>query len=135
MRWGGGGGGGGAPLYNLLCGTTVLANSNGSKDFEELLKLAHYEASDPVINWTTRKAGISASVGDAVGDTLDAAGATCMLLKPKNTSGKNLRIVDIVDNICQKDHERLVAEHGITRLMINFFICLNWCLYKLVVAI
>ena len=107
----------------------------GLKILKSYLKFSNYEASDPVINWTTRKAGISVSVGDAVGDTLDAAGATCMLLKPKKTSGKNLCIVDFVDNICQKDHERLVAEHGITRLMINFFICLNWCLYKLVVPI
>ena len=56
-----------------------------------------------------------------VGNTLDAAGAADMLLKPKKTNGKTyLKIVDFVDNICQKDDERLLAEHGIKCLMINY---------------
>ena len=86
-----------------------MGNSNGPKDFEDLLKVVNHEASDPAFNWT---AGISASVGDVVGNTLDAAGAAAMLLKPKETSGKTyLRIIDFVYNICQKDGERLLAKH------------------------
>ena len=98
-----------------------MGNSNGPKDFEDLLKFAPHEASDPAFNWNAGNAGISASVGDVVGNTLDAAGAADMLLKPKKASGKTyLCIVDFVDNICQKDDERLLAEHGITHLMINY---------------
>ena len=109
------------PLDNLFYGTAALGNSNGPKDFEDLLKFAPHEASDPAFNWNAGNAGISASVGDVVGNTLDAAGAADMLLKPKKTSGKTyLCIVDFVDNICQKDDERLLAEHGITHLMINY---------------
>ena len=112
---------------NLLYGAAALGNSNGSKDFEDLLKFAPHEASDLAFNWTAGTAGISASVGDAVGNvgdavgnSLDAAGAA-MLLKPKKTSGKTyLSIIHIVDNICQKDDERLLVEHVITRLMINY---------------
>ena len=63
---------------------------------------------------TAGNTGICASNGDAVGNTLDAAGTADMLLKPKTTS-----IIGFVDNICQKDDERLLAEHGITRLMIK----------------
>ena len=108
-------------LDNLLYGAAALGNSNGPKDFADLLKFAPHEASYPAFNWTAGNAGISASVGDVVGNTSDAAGAADMLLKPKKTSGKTyLRIVGFIDNICQKDNERLLAEHGITRLMINY---------------
>ena len=110
-----------ALLDNLLYGVAALGNSNGPKDFEDLLKVVNHEASDPAFNWTAGNAGISAGVGDVVGNTLDAARTADMLLKPKKTSGKTyLHIVDFVDNICQKDDERLLAEHGITRLMINY---------------
>ena len=44
-----------------------------------------------------------------------------MLLKPKKRNGKTyLCIIDFVDNIYQKDNERLLAEHGITRLLISY---------------
>ena len=112
-----------APLDNLLYGAAALGNSNGPNDFEDLLKFAYHKASDPAFNWTAGNAGISASIGDVVGNTLDAAGAADMLLKTKKTSGRPktyFHIVDFVDNICQKDDERLLAEHGITCLMINY---------------
>ena len=109
-----------APLDNLLYGAAALGNSNGPKDFEDLLKFAPHEASEPVFNWTAGNAGISASVGDVVGNTLDVASAADMLLKPNKTSCKTyLCIVDFVDNICQKDNERLLEEHGITASLLN----------------
>ena len=99
-----------APLDNLLDGAAASGNSNGPNDYEDLLKFADHKASDSAFNRAAGNAGISASVGDVVGNTLDAAGAADMLLKPKKTSGKTyLRIVDFVDNNCQKDDERKIA--------------------------
>ena len=80
---------------------------NGSKAYEDLFKPGYLENMDCT---GSAAAPDQSSVGIS-GDAMVTGDMADMLLKPQKTSGKeHLQIVDFIDNICQNDDERLLAD-------------------------
>ena len=112
------------PLDNLLA-----ALDNGPNSMETLLQAEMDDLQPssvlprPNLAWNIDAAqsnNVLTSSASAV-NSLDPDGMANMLLKLKKSSGRTyFRVVDFLDTICQKDDERMLAEHGLTRLMINY---------------
>ena len=111
-----------APLDRLLSGNASLSNLNGPNGLKEFIQASDLLNDAPDVT-LGQKLEYPPSYANPVAsfNTLDASGVADMLFKPKKSGAEiHHRIIDFKDSICQRDGERLLAEHGITRLLINY---------------